>query len=554
MKEEKIICLAIFIIISLYTFYQNFKVAFNYPIVFGDEGFHMTIARDLANYKELFAYQKSYIDKVSKNGYTFTQYFHFFESFLFLFGENVAKIGLPITVFITALAIFIFASIFFDYKVALLSSILFQMFPSVVIYSTTFYADMHFTLFTILSFFFVLFYFKTNDLKYLITSSILIFLLLISKPLLPYLIVASILFIFIFQYFKTKNKNLIIHFIIFVSIFSILFSSLLIRNLILFNSFCIETGIESLDKIIFSLFKNPKCSEVLYEHKPKYEFAARTEKIGSEQDMFSFGFKNYADFAYGYSLILLFSIFGLALQISNKQYEYFILFLPLFILIITQLIQNKLLTTGIFYRVEDTARYTLQYSPFIAILFSYGIVNIINSISNLFKKKFYIIMISLFIVVLIVLLSEMYKPYSEKLDMMKKLKSFSSYFFEACNWVKNNLPKNVTLHSLWAYRVGYNCERNVGGSGEIRLSKDLNYTLNLTKLFGVDYLFIEKFSIDPLNRRLTERYDLDWVEWLLTNKEHFEKVYENGIPIEQCIQFLKLGYPCDGVIIFKIIY
>ncbi|MEM5828606.1 MAG: hypothetical protein QW197_03880, partial [Candidatus Aenigmatarchaeota archaeon] len=140
----------------------------------------------------------------------------------------------------------------------------------------------------------------------------------------------------------------------------------------------------------------------------------------------------------------------------------------------------------------------------------------------------------------------------QKLDIMQKVKSFSNYFFEACNWVKSNLDKNATLMSLWGYRVVYACERNVGGSADLRLSNNATFINELAKYLGINYFFVEKFSIDPLNRHLAEMYDLSWVELLYNNSQYFEKVYENGIPFEQCKNYFNLGYSCDGVIIFKV--
>ena len=135
---------------------------------------------------------------------------------------------------------------------------------------------------------------------------------------------------------------------------------------------------------------------------------------------------------------------------------------------------------------------------------------------------------------------------------MQKVKTFSVYFFDACNWVKNNLDKNATLMSLWSNRVVYACERNVGGSNDLRLSNNATFIHELAKKLGVNYFFIEKFSIDPLSRHYAEMYDLSWLELIYSHPQYFEKVYENGIPFEECKNRLLQGIPCDGVIIFKV--
>jgi hypothetical protein len=120
---------------------------------------------------------------------------------------------------------------------------------------------------------------------------------------------------------------------------------------------------------------------------------------------------------------------------------------------------------------------------------------------------------------------------SGKLDIMFRVKQFSPAFFEACDWVKNNLPENVSLYTVWAHRAVYNCQRDAvatTAASDIALSKDVNYTLALAKQLGITHLFVQKFSIDPQNNRYAENYDLDWVQFLEDNPKAFVKIYENG--------------------------
>ncbi|MEM5871152.1 MAG: hypothetical protein QXX04_02220, partial [Candidatus Aenigmatarchaeota archaeon] len=206
---------------------------------------------------------------------------------------------------------------------------------------------------------------------------------------------------------------------------------------------------------------------------------------------------------------------------------------------------------------EDTARYLYFLNPFIALyssLFLYSLKEILDLIKNARNSSIVkIVFLLIFLISLFIITYYFFISYSFKLEIMKRVKAFSEYFFEACEYIKERTEKNTTLMSLWGYRVLYACERNIGGTADLRLSNNSTFINELAKKFGIDYFFVEKFSIDPLNRNLSERYNLDWVKLLLNSKEYFEIFYENGVPIDDCINnYLPIGIPCDGVIIFKI--
>jgi hypothetical protein len=76
----------------------------------------------------------------------------------------------------------------------------------------------------------------------------------------------------------------------------------------------------------------------------------------------------------------------------------------------------------------------------------------------------------------------------------------------------------------------------------------LNYTLSAAKQLGITHIFIQKFSIDSQNQHLQENYDLDFVQFLENNPEHFKNIYENGPSLQQCLQ--QSG--CNGNIVYEI--
>ena len=130
---------------------------------------------------------------------------------------------------------------------------------------------------------------------------------------------------------------------------------------------------------------------------------------------------------------------------------------------------------------------------------------------------------------------------------MAQVKQFSPLFFEACNWVKQNLPENITLTTIWGHRAAYSCQRNaVGHKVDIFLSRDVNYTKEIANKQGITHLFIQKFSIYDVP--LAEKYGIESIQFFESNPETFIKVFENGPELEQCLQ----QGGCDGNIIYEI--
>ncbi len=252
------------------------------------------------------------------------------------------------------------------------------------------------------------------------------------------------------------------------------------------------------------------------------------------------GLMNYFNFAYGYipvigvigNFVVLGLCAGLFLLLSKREENDVLLLLILSIFLIVFIY----VAWG---RAEDTARFTLAWSPFIALVVAKWFGEVYNFIKRYQKY--------LALIVFVFVLFFSYQNLIEKLDIMAKVKQFSPAFFEACDWVKNNLPENVTLSTIWGHRAIYSCERNaVGRVPDIFLSKNTTYAKEVAKKLGVTHLFIQKFSIS--DQDIKEHYKLDSVQFFEDNPETFKKVYENGPPLEQCLQ----QGGCDGNIIYEI--
>jgi hypothetical protein len=150
--------------------------------------------------------------------------------------------------------------------------------------------------------------------------------------------------------------------------------------------------------------------------------------------------------------------------------------------------------------------------------------------------------------------SEKLKGYQLKTGAVGGLinvKVFSPSFFEACDWIKANTPEDARIATLWTHRAAYNCKRYIAGNpADIMLNDDPEEMVELSKKFEMTHIFIQKFSVDPQNRHLQEMYDLSFVQLLDANPDKFDNVYENGPPLDQCIQ----AGGCDGNIVYEILY
>ncbi|MCS7123376.1 MAG: glycosyltransferase family 39 protein [Candidatus Aenigmarchaeota archaeon] len=148
--------------------------------------------------------------------------------------------------------------------------------------------------------------------------------------------------------------------------------------------------------------------------------------------------------------------------------------------------------------------------------------------------------------------------FSDKNTIMESVKRFSDLFFEACDWVKHNLPENARLMTIWSYRAIYNCERSVAGNiADISVARDLNTSLKTIKETGVTHIFIQKFSIG--NRDLIESQHMDFVKFLESHPNYFKKIFENPVNdtcFENCLNGVYLDIygrcPCDGNIIYEV--
>ncbi len=503
------------------------KVIYEKPIVFGDEGFHAGLSRYMAKTLDFPA-----VWEFVGNQLTGFSVYHrpplwnlLLSSFYLIGGEFLAKSSLILIAFLIGLSVFCLISKLFDPTTGLFSAILCLTAPSAVTYAVLFYTDYLFLLFTSMFLFTFLLYQKEKKPIYLYFSFIFSSLCFLTKA--PGFAYPVFLFLmWLIELIKKNFSSFKPYLFSFIILFLII-SGYLIRNFYYFKA-----------PLCYSHFKK-LFPENLCGHKKfkgSYKFAGRTEKVGTEQNVFSLGLINYLDFAYGNIWLIPFLFLSGLFLLSNKKS--FLIPTILFLLIYFYIF---LISTA---RAEDTARYTLGCLPLISLIASLFL-------SKLVKKDEYEYFI--FIAIFSLVLAISFQNFYQKLKTMALVKTFSPSFFEACDWVKKNLPSDSRLLTIWAYRALYNCERKSGGQiADISLSNNLTLVLDLLKKANYTHIFIQKFSIDPNNKHLVEKYDLNFVEFLESHPEKFVKVFENGPSLEQCKKLWRVGLSCDGNIIYEV--
>lgn len=531
LKEIEILVILTTVLIA------ELQVSFGTPINFGDEGYHTTIIQWLADKKEFPVWVPRISNELMKPGYWSGVLYHLVVAGLMLFGfqEALLRFFVPFVAVFCGLTVFVLIKRIYNENVGWFASILLVTFPSFVTYSVLFYRDALFNFF--LSLFFLVFILsvKENSKKYFFLSAIFGAFSILSKTV-GFGIYFFITFAFLYELFTEKKfltlfKKYFIWFLISV----VILIPFYLRNIYYYHGICYLPYTPSFFERI-PLLSSKGCS--LDNYQDKYEFAGRVEQVGTEANVFSIGLTSYLDFAYGNLLLTVFGFFsGLFFLISEKsKTDIFVIlallsFVPIFIV-----------SVG---RAEDTARYTLGATSSVALVCGIWFDKLREFLNKSFKY--------LGVIVFLFILLYSYLTLMNRLSVLTSVKKFSLTFFEACDWVKKNLPENSRLMTIWVYRAIYNCQRNgLGNQPDIALSKDLNLTLQAAKTNGITHLFIQKFSIDPQNKHFLENYDLEFVEFLEAHPEHFVKVYENGASLEQCKQYWQAGYQCDGNIIYEI--
>jgi len=517
--------LSVFLIFELLTMFKS-------PIVFGDEGTYAATAREMARRVEFFPWNPVFGMKGEKSGMGGPPFTFLIIAFSFMttgLSEVMVKFLYPFSAFVTGIAVYFLGRLIYNKKVGLFAAIIAMALPSFVTYSVLVYKDVFVTLFTVMFFIFFILSMERKNVMYWIVCGIFGALAFLSKVSgLNSFIVLFLAFGYEIVTKKKVSLTLLKKYgIILITSFLIVFP-LLLRNFYYYKTpMCAFPYIEK-------FFDTSGCS-IKPDVEKKFKFEGRTEEVGTEMNVFKMGLTNYFKFAYGNLFLSVLGFFcGLFLILTKKSKNEIYMLFMLFVFLLVFAYSSR----G---RAEDTARYTLAWSPIIAVIAGRWFSELYDYIHRHFKH------LAVLIVLFVIIVS--FLNLHEKLKIMETVKRFSPSFFEACQWVKENLPKDVIISTVWSPRAAYACDRRMTGHvPDIFLSMNATYSVEYAKKVGVTHLFVQKFSMS--NRKLAERYSIDELRFLENNPKYFIKVFENGPSLEECIR----AGGCDGNIIYEINY
>jgi len=521
--------LLLLILISFVYFYLELKVVLPTNISFGDEGFHTSMARFIARNLEYPKYIPFEGSVLIRDGFYRPPLWNFLlASFFFVFGINeiVAKTLTLIITFFLGLLTFALVKRISDEITAFFSSLLLISFQSVLTYTVLFYYADLLLFFVTASFLSFLVFVKEGNKKFFLMSALFASLALLTNQFALTLYAIYSLY-FLYELFSEKKYlSKIKLYLPFFLLLILIPSGYLVRNILTYKTpLCFSIP------YIGKLFDNSQCKLDKFEE--KYNFVGQAIPIGTEASAFSIGLMNYFDFAYANTFFTILPfITGLILFYFKRDKTSILVF-------ITFLIFSILLAEIGRGRAEDAARYTLGFASFVAFVASYFYKELFEFAEKHFKYLGYLILLAV--------VAFSFSVVNARLDTLYKVKVWDSSFFEACKWVKENTLPNSTISTIWGHNGAWCSDRNMGPTfADILLSNDLNYTLKVLKENKIDYLWIQKSSIDPLNRGYADNYPSRFIQMLIDNPQYFVKVYENGQPIEQCLQ------GCYGQTIFKV--
>jgi len=531
LEIKKPFLIALLLIISL-IFIFELRVTLTSPIAFGDEGYHTRMAQWIYENKEYPIWTPFEQANLRIEGFSRPPLWNILEAGIFLiigFSEIVVKILTPfIATFMLGLVVFLLGKKIFNEKIAFIASIIMITVPCLVTYSVLFYTDVLFT-FVFSSFVLCLMLaLKKNEKKYWILSGIFASFSILTK--LPGIVVFPIIgLVFLYELFKNRNLKIIKKYISFFLILILITGPFFIRNFYYFRT----------PMCGLPLFNNNNCiKSPEYEVQTNREFEGSTTPTGSELSLMKMGITNFLNFAYGsiFFIPLLF-LCGLYLIIKKQNIENVLLLIVLISFIFVLIKSTS--------RAEDTARYMLGSLISISFIVAIYLDKVYEFIEKYYKN------LAVIVFILVIILG--FWNLNQKLKIMKAVKQFSPSFFEACDWIKQNTPENATLYTVWGHRATYNAQRKCAQFASLPDSRDILLSNNATlvherlKAEGINYVFVQKFSIDKHAYR--QKFPVGFVQVLENNPDYFKKVYENGPVSKQCLQG-----GCDGNIVYEVVY
>ncbi len=480
-----------------------FSVTLSNPIVFGDENNYAVNGKWIAENLQLPVYYPYFQTKIFHTKFAPKPLFYMFTSFAWIIGgEFMNKLLIPVFSILSAVVLYIFLSRY-DKKAGFVSAFALLMLPGFVTYGVLNYVETSLVLFFILASFFAFLSFEEKSKKYAILSGLFSgFCLLTDTTGLFILPLIFLYFIGISLHSRKLGIENVKIMLMIASVAILVLAPWLARNLMLYGSACYNY-----------LGDCPPKVDIKLESSSNLKYPGAVPQVGTGAKVVKIGFINYFNFAFGWTASILLFFGSVAVFYKRSKINLFLIFwLLLFVAVMLQ----QSFFGG---RAEDVPRYTLFGFPAIA-----SIIGLFASDGYEFLRKYHKILAVSFIALILV---GLWIYGSEKLSTMNSVKKFSPGFFDACDWIRRNTPKNAYIFTTYAQHAAYHCDRNstvnLPDQSYIQLSNNDSAYEHL-KLHGFDYVFVPRFTISivPYGESISLKF-LNYIE----TSDKFEKVYDN---------------------------
>ena len=502
----------------------NLNVTLNNPLIFGDEGYYAGYGELVAKHAELPRYIHVGSDAVKMVFQDAPLSFVFIGSFFSVAGEGFVKMMGPLLAALCAVIVFLMGRRHSNIAGAGAALFLLAM-PSLITYTVLLYNHLLAVFLFLASMMFLQKHFERNDDRHLIVCALLGGLSLLTHQI---MILFPALLIVAFYLNKADARKLLIP----LGIFALIFAS---RYMLYNYAVTGYPGVPVLDNI-FAKLGTPKGSVFNVKEIPtdaSLPSLGGIDKSGVNQNIFRMNLINYIDFAYSVRVFLV-ALLGISYLYVNKgKWDKTIL---AWLAVIGGLIIYGAGVTSL--TAESAGRALLFIVPPLAICAGVALSAIYSTVKTSSKSigsRYSIFgymlgglglaMIAIFFMVTFLPNGQAYT----KAASLAPVKQFAPGFFKACDWIKDNTPEDSYIMTVWESRAFYACKRStVWGElpdQSIILFSNDHRSVDHLKLHGIDYVFVQKFSISA--DRKGETFPQEFVGFLETKKEYFEKVYEN---------------------------
>lgn len=531
------------------------SVTLNSPIAFGDEGFHVANARYMGTQIEYPLNTPLFGTELQQEKFSRPPLWNLIEaSFYMIFGfhDVIVKFLLPFISFMTGLTIYVFLRKLYDENLGIIAAAIAVTIPSFVTYSIFFYTTVPYVFFFTIAFFCLLAAVKTGGRKFWLLAGIFSGIAILTNIAGAFLIIITAL-VGILSLIKNRKmatfRNVLKTYGVVIFLSLLLISPWVLRNVALYKT----PGCDNIMNIIQGACPTPN----QYQQQTDKEFTGRTSGGGTEESILNVGIVNYLRFAYGssnsnnilniigFALVPFSFLAGMMYLAKRKDMSDILVMVAVIVFLVLSFFVGGLFEG----RSEDTARYFLSAVPIIALAAGTFWANV--------KKEGHKFGNLLVFAVIVVILSLLFVGFAQKAAQLDNIKDFVPSFFQACDWVKNNLPEDANMLSLNTYPTRYNCERaaiwEIPDKADIILTNDLDLVKQRLHANGINYIFVQKFALS--NEAFGQSYPVSFVDFLESNNRTFANVYENG-PIYGTQEFSTCisTSGCDpGNIIYKVL-